>query len=140
MHARLSAFGVVVLALSVSLSGLAQQPKSDGTVKPVSDPTVYVTKTGKKYHASSCRTVQHGSRPMKLSEAVKIYGRCGVCSPAGSLASAPPPPVERVVLEAKGPNAKSAPARDTRCQAVTKAGSRCMRRAQARRNYCWQHP
>ena len=46
-----------------------------------SDPTVYVTKEGKKYHTKNCR-LKHGSKGIKLSEAKKKgYTPCATCKP-----------------------------------------------------------
>ncbi|MFN8219760.1 MAG: hypothetical protein U0S12_06460 [Fimbriimonadales bacterium] len=46
-----------------------------------SDPTVYVTEQGKKYHQKNCR-LKHGSKGIKLSEAKKKgYKPCEVCKP-----------------------------------------------------------
>ncbi len=46
-----------------------------------SDPVVYVTKTGSKYHAAGCRYLSKSMIPMKLSEAKQRYGPCSVCNP-----------------------------------------------------------
>ena len=44
------------------------------------DGTVYVTKTGRKYHRESCPHLR--SRiPMPLSEAAAAYAPCSVCNP-----------------------------------------------------------
>lgn len=46
-----------------------------------SDPTVYVTENGKKYHTKNCR-LKHGSTGIKLTAAKKKgYTRCSVCKP-----------------------------------------------------------
>jgi endonuclease YncB( thermonuclease family) len=43
---------------------------------------VYVTRTGKKYHRSSCRYAAKATRSMPISEAEALgYGACGVCKP-----------------------------------------------------------
>lgn len=43
---------------------------------------VYVTRTGKKYHRSSCRYAAKATRSMPRSEAETLgYGACGVCKP-----------------------------------------------------------
>lgn len=41
--------------------------------------TVYVTKTGTKYHASGCRHLKKSSIPIELSKAKARYGACSVC-------------------------------------------------------------
>lgn len=43
--------------------------------------TVYVTKTGAKYHKPGCRHLKSSSIPMKLEEARKKFGPCSVCKP-----------------------------------------------------------
>lgn len=46
-----------------------------------SDVTVYVTKTGAKYHKSSCRYLSKSKIAIKLSKAVKKYTPCKICKP-----------------------------------------------------------
>jgi len=65
--------------------------KGAGVAKPVgqaqpdlSDPekiTVYVTKTGTKYHREGCRYVSRSKIPMSLKSAAKRYAPCKVCRP-----------------------------------------------------------
>ena len=43
--------------------------------------TVYVTKTGKKYHLGSCSSLRRSKIPMSLAEAKKGYGPCSRCNP-----------------------------------------------------------
>jgi cbb3-type cytochrome oxidase cytochrome c subunit len=43
--------------------------------------TVYVTRTGAKYHRDGCRYLSRSKIPMPLAEAVKRYGPCSVCKP-----------------------------------------------------------
>ena len=43
--------------------------------------TVYVTRTGAKYHRAGCRSLAKSQIPMPLSEAVKRYGPCSICRP-----------------------------------------------------------
>jgi len=44
--------------------------------------TVYVTRSGKKYHKGSCSYLRKSKIPMKLSEAKVRYGPCSRCGPA----------------------------------------------------------
>jgi len=44
------------------------------------DPTVYITKSGTKYHTAGCRYAKSGT-PMPLSQAAARYSPCSVCSP-----------------------------------------------------------
>lgn len=43
--------------------------------------TVYVTKTGKKYHRAGCRYLSRSMIPISLKEGVYSYGPCSVCNP-----------------------------------------------------------
>jgi micrococcal nuclease len=46
------------------------------------DITVYVTKTGKKYHLDTCSYLSKSSTPIKLQDAkTRGYGPCGKCNP-----------------------------------------------------------
>lgn len=46
------------------------------------DVTVYVTKTGKKYHSAGCMFLSKSSIPIKLSEAkARGFAPCGKCNP-----------------------------------------------------------
>lgn len=43
--------------------------------------TVYVTKTGAKYHSDGCRYLSKSKIPMSLSDAKRSYTPCSVCDP-----------------------------------------------------------
>ncbi len=52
--------------------------------------TVYVTESGKKYHAKNCSVVKTGKKGMELAEAKKQgYEPCKVCKADDAKASAP---------------------------------------------------
>jgi hypothetical protein len=53
--------------------------------EPPEDVTVYITRTGSKYHRAGCRYLAQSSIPISLSAASARYGPCSVCNP--------PPPV-----------------------------------------------
>lgn len=64
-------------------------PRAPPTVQAVSQPatenaetTVYVTRTGAKYHRSGCSYLK-SSIPVKLGEAKQRYGPCSRCRPPG---------------------------------------------------------
>ena len=42
--------------------------------------TVYLTKTGEKYHAAGCRHLSKSRIPISLAEAKRRYTPCSVCS------------------------------------------------------------
>ncbi len=43
--------------------------------------TVYVTRTGSKYHRGHCRYLSRSKSPMSLNDARGRYGPCSVCGP-----------------------------------------------------------
>jgi hypothetical protein len=99
--------------------------------------TVYVTKTGAKYHRAGCSSLRSSSIPMPLTQAAIRYGACKNCKPPIPATSA-----AVALAPAKG-STKAAPteraAASGRCQATTKRGAQCSRNAKAGTNYCWQH-
>ena len=60
------------------------RPKPKPTIEPQPKPdvTVYVTRTGKKYHRGSCGYLRKSRIPMKLKDAKAAgYGACSRCGP-----------------------------------------------------------
>ena len=101
-----------------SLFSNAQQPEEKGEL--FAQTIVYVTKTGSKYHTSSCHYLKHSKYSKTLSEAKEQgYTPCSFCYGSNS-----------------GSKSKTY---SSRCQATTKAGTQCKRSAESGRNYCWQH-
>lgn len=101
------------------------------------DETVYVTKTGTKYHRESCSSLRSSRIPMALSKAAERYAPCKICKP--------PVPSATGSSEARAPGrvepGKPAPSPEgsDRCQATTQKGTRCSRKAKSGSRYCWQH-
>jgi micrococcal nuclease len=81
MRKRLSIVVSVFLLLAVAVSVFAQNP------------TVYITKTGAKYHTGTCRYLSKSKIPISLSDAAaRGYTPCSVCRPPvpSSQSAAPP--------------------------------------------------
>lgn len=101
-----------------------------------SNATVYVTKTGKKYHSEGCRYLNKSMIPMKLKDAATRYSPCSVCNPP--ILEENNPAKESVVapqpMEKKQKSGSSG-----QCQAITKKGTQCKRNAMPGSKYCWQH-
>jgi micrococcal nuclease len=106
------------------------------TAKDRADPAqlVYLTRTGTKYHREGCRYLARSQIPIALKDAVR-YEPCSVCKPPTLQAAEKAP----AVVQAVPPSTSTPPASPGRCQAITKKGSQCSRRAQAGSSYCWQH-
>jgi micrococcal nuclease len=56
-----------------------EAPKDAG--KDKKDATVYVTKTGSKYHCEGCRFLAKSKIPIEMKDARKKCGPCSVCKP-----------------------------------------------------------
>jgi hypothetical protein len=97
---------------------------------------VYVTRTGAKYHRASCSSLRSSKIEMSLAEAAARYDACKICRPPVPNAAPQTAPVEP---RPSPPSAAEPAPRSTRCQATTKKGTQCSRRAQAGSSYCWQH-
>lgn len=80
----LKILAVVLLATATfapSASLVAQQPAPRRAEQP-KEQTVYITRTGKKYHRARCRYLAKSKFPMALSEAKEQgYTPCKVCRP-----------------------------------------------------------
>lgn len=72
----LRVLGALALALTVGDPSVAAptQGKKAST-------TVYVTRTGTKYHVGTCRHLARSKIAMSLAEAAKRYDPCGTCRP-----------------------------------------------------------
>jgi hypothetical protein len=71
----------VFMLFSFSAVAPAQQtaPQQQTQTK---EQTVYVTKTGKKYHTATCRYLAKSKIPISLKDAeAKGYTACSVCRP-----------------------------------------------------------
>jgi hypothetical protein len=78
-------FLAVVFALfmlvSVAASAPARQPAQQQQPQ-TKEQTVYVTKTGKKYHLATCRFLSKSKIPMSLKDAkAKGFTACSICKP-----------------------------------------------------------
>jgi endonuclease YncB( thermonuclease family) len=90
------------------------KPEVPESTSDKKEETVYVTKTGAKYHRAGCRHLQ-SSIPMSLSEAAKRYSPCSVCnppSPKTHQASAPAPAVSQASAAAPSSSSIARPAQD----------------------------
>ncbi|MBT4011766.1 MAG: hypothetical protein HOF15_05560 [Planctomycetaceae bacterium] len=77
---KLSAMLLLLLVLGC---GPDSPTASDQAVTPPAPQsrTVFVTRTGEKYHASSCIHLSSSKIPISIEEAVGSYSACTVCRP-----------------------------------------------------------
>ena len=136
MRPQVRALVIFVSLALVSTTGTPPLIAQDGRALTSND-TVYVTKTGAKYHRASCRSLSRSQIAMSLREASALYGACKTCKPpvlgmpaaATAEADVTAPPVRSA---APAPTSK-------RCAATTKKGTQCLRTTKAGSAYCWQH-
>lgn len=126
-------------AAAASGAALSAAPATASNASEV----VYFTRTGTKYHRATCRFAANAS-PTTLGEATARYGACAVCKPptlAGPPSATAPSTGTATIAPRPSTPRTVAPAREVsgQCAATTKKGTRCSRRAQAGRAYCWQH-
>lgn len=100
--------------------------------------TVYITKTGKKYHSSECSSLSRSKIEIPLSEAVdRGYTPCSRCSPPSKTSNSNVNTSNSTVRNSNSQNVQNNSS--GRCQATTKKGTQCKRKAQPGSDYCWQH-
>lgn len=129
---RFLCFTAALMLAVLALQPVSAEPKekSEGSSK---SETVYVTKTGKKYHRGSCSYLRSSRIPKDLRQAIDAgYTACSRCRP---------PTMRGTGRADKGSSeseTRSSPTSD-RCAATTKKGTRCKRKASKGSSYCWQH-
>ena len=96
--------------------------------------TVFVTKSGKKYHTKDCR-YSATANPIDLSDAIsRGYAPCKVCKPESG-----------TTYNSDENNFYQEPPKDSQynekvqCSAMTKSGNRCKRMTKSPNGLCWQH-
>jgi hypothetical protein len=76
---------VLLAVLSISTLPVIAGGPVAGVLEVQHDPatvTVYITKTGEKYHADGCQHLRRSKIPVSLKEAVaKGFEPCSVCKP-----------------------------------------------------------
>jgi hypothetical protein len=84
MARLLGVFAAAFIVLYLSAAGTFAEFRPSGSIAAAQDPkaiTVYVTKTGQKYHRDGCRYLSRSRIPMSLAEAAKRFSPCSVCRP-----------------------------------------------------------
>ena len=99
--------------------------------------TVYITKTGKKYHIESCRYLSQSSFEIKLSDAkTRGYDPCSVCKPPIIVTNTPSTKQKPTQTQ---PQTQKKETQSVQCSATTKAGTACKRITKSPNRKCWQH-
>lgn len=123
-----------IVGLSMFMIAICPQPGQSADKV-----TVYITKTGKCYHQDGCRSLLSSKIPIQLEDAAARYTPCRVCKPP-VLATDNNTTVRPSQAGQSVQSARQKPTSETgRCQAITKAGTQCKRKAKQGSAYCWQH-
>ena len=106
--------------------------------------TVYVTKTGSKFHKGNCRYLHSSKITISLSDAkAKGYTACKVCKPSSSVSPTIKGQDTATVKASTKATQKTEPATTTisskRCSAITQKGTQCKRMTKSPNGKCWQH-
>ncbi len=110
---------IIALLLSIQLNGQE----------------VYLTKTGKKYHKSTCRYLKYSKRKVTLEEVKQFgYRPCLVCKPGTKIIAK-----EKRVGIPKDDATVPMPSVAIQCTGKTKSGRRCKRKTKNANGKCYQH-
>ena len=72
----------LIIVLSLIACSSKDNQKSTSQTSQYKEQTVYVTRTGEKYHRDDCRYLKKSKKSIKLSKAVDSgYTPCKVCKP-----------------------------------------------------------
>lgn len=98
--------------------------------------TVFVTKTGEKYHKDSCHYLKNSKMEIAYKKAIELrYKACSVCKPNAQWS-----PLSIRSTSTKStttPTIKTT--KSTQCTGKTKAGARCKRMTKSGNGRCYQH-
>lgn len=111
--------------------------------------TVYITKSGSKYHRGSCQYLRKSKFEISMKEAVaRGYDACSVCEPGSPAREQKSKPVvdPGQTKSNSRDDTKNTPTskpkeevKSRQCSATTKAGSRCKRMTTNASGKCYQH-
>jgi hypothetical protein len=116
--------------------------------------TVYITRTGSKYHTAGCRYLRRSSISVDLKTALSQgYGPCSVCRPPAAVEKREKK-TDMVRQTGKGSETnrlkpgvaadkqalnENSLQKSVQCSAITKKGTRCRRMTRSPDGLCWQH-
>ena len=108
-------------------------------VSNITAQTVYTTKTGEKYHKSSCRYLKYSKKETTIKKAKALgYIACKVCKPtAENTQSKKASASSNSKPELSSSIKKNSIA--TQCTGKTKSGARCKRKTKNTSGRCYQH-
>jgi hypothetical protein len=114
--------------------------------------TVYITRTGAKYHRGDCRYLHSSKIRTTLSDAKLSYTACSVCKPPTEVedeeveedsevveAGSSQAPAQKAPAAKPKPTNTNAVVKARQCSGITKSGARCRRTTTSPSGRCYQH-
>lgn len=106
-------------------------------VNTIYSQTVYVTKTGAKYHSENCLHLSRSSRSIELKQAIDAgYQGCKVCKPIASNSSTN---TSQNFVPPSNYSQNSSSSSSVQCSGKTQKGLRCKRLTTSGSGRCYQH-
>lgn len=95
--------------------------------------SVYTTKTGEKYHKSSCKYLKYSKKEYTLKKALELgFSACSICKPGKGKSTSNSLSNNKQTSTVKSTSA-------IQCIGKTKAGKRCKRKTKNTNQRCYQH-
>lgn len=102
--------------------------------------TVYITKTGEKYHEKSCHHLSKFSISISLEDAKdRGYTPCKVCKPTTAVQRSSTSNTSTTNSYQLNSRATQKTSVAVQCSATTQKGTRCKRMTTNDNGRCWQH-
>ena len=100
--------------------------------------SVYVTKTGEKYHKNSCHFLKNSKKEISLDKALQLgFNACSICKPTSNISTTKSSTsVNNLFSE---PSTSTQKLTSTQCTGKTKSGTRCKRMTKESNGRCYQH-
>lgn len=106
-------------------------------VNTIYSQTVYITKTGTKYHNENCVYLSKSSRSIELKQAIDAgYQGCKVCKPIASNSSTN---TSQNAVPQTYYSQNNSSTSSVQCSGRTKKGLRCKRMTTSSSGRCYQH-
>ena len=100
--------------------------------------SIYVTKTGEKYHKGSCHFLKNSKKEISFEKAQQLgFTACSVCKPTSLKTKSSSATAVNSFYSA--PKSSAQKSSSTQCTGKTKAGTRCQRMTKASNGRCHQH-
>lgn len=104
--------------------------------------TVCITKSGEKYHKSSCKYLKYSKKEITLKKAIELgYKACSVCRPTQKSEELSSTTKNKITSNKSKKTTKetSKKVESVQCSGKTNSGSRCKRMTKNSNGRCYQH-